>query len=137
MLANESCSKLSTRVVPQPSGLIVDVEVILISDIVMVPRFTRGPVLEVPRSAVRPRPGPLLVGVVASDPDPVCSEGCEEVVGVLVRNRGEVPLVLLPTLGPGHGPGVPDVEIFVAESSVAEIGPASVATLTIVEAKKE
>ena len=65
---------------------------------------------------------------MASDPDPASCEGCEEVVGVLVRNRGEVPLVLIPTLGPGHGPGVPDVEIFVAESSVAEIGPASVAT---------
>ena len=132
MLANESCSKLSARVVPHSSGLIVDVEVILISDIVMVPRFTRGPVLEVPRSAVRPRPGPLQVVVVASEPDPVCSEGCEEAVGVLVRNRGEVPLVLLPTLGPGHGPGVPDVEIFVAESSVAEKGPAGVTTLTII-----
>ena len=132
MLANESCSKLSARVVPQPSGLIVHVEVILISDIVMVARFTRGPVLEVPRSAVRPRPGPLQVVVVASEPDPVCSEGCEEAVGVLVSNRGEVTLVLLPTLGPGHGPGVPDVEIFVAESSVAEKGPAGVTTLTII-----
>ena len=126
MLANESCSELSARVVPQPSRLIVHVEVILISDIVMVPRLTRGPVLEVPRRAVRPRLGPLLVGVVASDPDPVSCEGGEEAVGVLVRNRGEVTLVLLPTLGPGHGPGVPDVEIFVAESSVAEKGPAGV-----------
>ena len=132
MLANESCSKLSARVVPQPSGLIVHVEVILISDIVMVPRFTRGPVLEVPRRAVRPRPGSLLVGVVASDPDPVSCQGSEEAVGVLVRDGGEVPLVLLPTLGPGHGPGVPDVEIFVAESSVAEKGPAGVTTLTII-----
>ena len=67
---------------------------------------------------------------MASDPGPASCEGGEEVVGVLVRNRGEVPLVLIPTLGPGHGPGVPDVEIFVAEASVAEIGPAGVTTLT-------
>ena len=87
--------------------------------------FCRAPVGVPPRSSVCPGPVSLTVGITASQPDAGrgCGQRAEEVIGLLVRDRGQVSIVAS-TGSPGSIPVQACLEMFVAFSGVLKGGPA-------------
>ena len=86
--------------------------------------FCRAPVSVPPRSSVCPGPVSLTVGITASQPASCgCGQRAEEVIGLLVRDRGQVSIVT----STGCSCSIPVqgcLEIFVAFSVVLKGGPA-------------
>ena len=95
-------------------------------DVIWTVRIVGEPAREPELRAVAPPPHPLLLLVRGADPGAGGEGGGQEVVGLLVRDGGEVPaaggggLAELPRLGPGFLFRM----IFVAQSSAREWGPA-------------
>ena len=83
------------------------------------------PVGVCPLCPIRPLPLPLTVSM-STYPHIFITEQCEEeVIGLLIRNRGQVSIVLVQAAGgPGLCPGQCRLEQFVTSASVRKQGPA-------------